>query len=61
MSGSEVRVVVADGAIAVDGDYSSLAIYDVVGRKVGSASPCFVPSGVYLVMVDKNVFKITVK
>lgn len=61
ISGSEVRVVVADGAIAVDGDYSSLVIYDVVGRKVGSASPCFVPSGVYLVMVDKNVFKITVK
>ena len=56
-----VKVMVSDGSIIVNGDYTSLAIYDVVGRKVGSESPCSVPSGVYWVKADKKVFKITVK
>lgn len=61
MADSAVKVMVSDGSIIVNGDYTSLAIYDVVGRKVGSESPCSVPSGVYLVKADKKVFKITVK
>lgn len=61
MSETGVSVRISGGSIVVDGDYSSLAIYDVAGRTAGTASPCDVSPGVYLVKVDKNVFKITVR
>ena len=61
MSDSVATVEVSGGSIMVKGDYAAFAVYDVVGRRIGTCSPCKVPSGIYLVMVDNNVFKITVR
>lgn len=54
-----VRILGRD--IVVEGDYSQLLICDVAGRVAATASPCHVSPGIYLVKVDRKVFKITVR
>lgn len=59
--GAAVSVGVRGGVLAVEGEYRALAVYDVAGRMVASSAPCRVSRGVYVVKVDNNIFKISVK
>lgn len=56
-----VRVKVIDRQIVVDGEYRDVAVYDVAGRNVGCTSPCWVTPGCYVVKVDNNVYKLSVR
>ena len=53
-----VSVSSRGGELSVEGDYTSVAVYDVSGRLVGDASPCRITAGTYIVKVDNNVYKI---
>lgn len=46
-----------NGDIVVDGDYTDLAVYDIMGRKTRSTG---LTSGVYIVRVDNSNFKLVV-
>lgn len=58
---SDVTVKTIGGEIVVDGSFSSVGVYDVSGRLVGNCSPCPVIPGTYIVNVDNNIFKISVR
>lgn len=60
-SASSVSVTSRHGSIVAEGDYSSVAVYDVSGRMVGNSSPCPVTPGTYIVKVDDRIFKITAR
>lgn len=49
------------GEIWVEGEWQSVAVYDVSGRIVGRTSPCRVIPGTYIVNVDNNIFKISAR
>lgn len=53
------RVKAIGGEITVEGDFTSVAVYDVSGRFMGCDSPCRVAPGTYIVRVDNNIFKIS--
>lgn len=58
---ADVAVRAASGRIVVDGTFSRVAVYNISGILVGDSSPCAVEPGIYIVKVDNNTFKISVK
>lgn len=55
------RPEISDGTLYLNGHYMSAAVYDPSGRMVAASIPCRLAAGVYIVRVDNNVFKISVK
>lgn len=53
----DIRVIA--GSIMVEGEYSSVEVYDVSGRLAGRTSPCRVSPGIYIVKVDNKTFKVS--
>lgn len=55
---SSIRVYGSNGQIVIEGDYENAEVYDLSGRMTGSLS---VPAGIYVVRVDGQTFKVSVR
>ena len=53
-----VFVTGGEGEIIIDGDYNAAEVYNIQGQRMASLE---VPTGVYVVRVDGETFKVAVK
>lgn len=58
---ADVTVKARAGRIEVHGAYSRVAVCNIAGILVSDTAPCSVEAGIYIVKVDNNTFKISVK
>lgn len=55
---NKVRVYGSNGEIVINGDYSTLIINDITGRRIDNRK---VPAGIYIVTVDGSTTKVVVR